>query len=186
MTLAHDWQRAGIAVVAAAVAFGVGAALHGKFASMDPEGEVVDPVVRPATRPAMPATAPDSSASGSRLDAAVAFNPFGPLNQGLSAALGQPNAVAPAPKPKKVKQEAPPPPPSPAVPTLPFLAIGSLTGAEIAGGRPVAFLQQHDQLLVVHAGQSIGDTYRVESITPQRIEFVYLPLMQRQSLPLAP
>jgi hypothetical protein len=64
--------------------------------------------------------------------------------------------------------------------------MGSISGADVTGGQPVAFLQQQDRLLIVHAGESVGGSWRVESITPQRIEFTYLPLMQRQSLPLAP
>jgi Tfp pilus assembly protein PilP len=157
--------------------------------------DAVDDVVAPAERMSAPGVAAASAtaelaapASAARLESDVAFNPFGALSAGAPAALGQPKE-APPPSRKPVKQAvaAPPaPPPAPVAPPLPFVAIGSIVGADVTGGQPVAFLQQQDQLLVVHAGESLGNTYRVESITAQSVELTYLPLKQRQSLPLAP
>jgi hypothetical protein len=37
-------------------------------------------------------------------------------------------------------------------------------------------------VLLVKVGDDIAKTYRVESISPQRIEFTFLPLQQRQVL----
>lgn len=71
-------------------------------------------------------------------------------------------------------------------PPLPFTAVGAISGTEVTGGKLVAFIRQQDQLLVIKAGDAIGQTYRVESITAQKIEFTYLPLMQRQVLALVP
>lgn len=189
MKTASAWQKVGIAALAAGSAFGVGAWIRTHSSSGEASDEVVAPVVRAtpsASASAAAASDTPTAATLTRLEPDVAFNPFGPLNLGTPAALGQPSA--PPPKPKKAKQVAvpAPPPPAPTAPPLPFVAMGSLNGAEVTGGQPVAFLQQQDQLLVVRAGQPVGNNYRVESITSQRIEFTYLPLMQRQSLPLAP
>ncbi|MBA2674829.1 MAG: secretion system X translation initiation factor, partial [Ramlibacter sp.] len=78
------------------------------------------------------------------------------------------------------------PAPPPVAPPLPFTAVGAIEGAHVAEGRPVAFVKQQEQLLLVRAGDTIGQTYRVEAVTSQKIEFIYLPLMQRQTLALSP
>jgi hypothetical protein len=189
MKTSSAWHRSGIAALAAVSAFGVGALLRTPPGSSESPDEVVSPVLR-APRAASAATnsAATPAPTASRLEPEVAFNPFGPLNFGTPAALGQPSA--PPEPPKKAKQAPPPPPPpplpAPTAPPLPFVALGSLAGADVTGGQTLAFLQQQDQLLVVRAGDAVGNTYRVNSITPQRIEFTYLPLNQRQFLPLSP
>lgn len=78
------------------------------------------------------------------------------------------------------------PPPPPVAPPLPFTAVGAISGEGVTDGKLVAFIKQQDQLLLVRAGDTVGQTYRVDSVTSQRIEFTYLPLMQRQVLALAP
>jgi hypothetical protein len=187
-----SWQKLVVAGVAGLAAFGVGALMRGHSSATDAADDVVAPAARVgASAPAVSAPAPESTraAPAARLESEVAFNPFGALSAGAPAALGQPKDAPPPPPPRKaVKQVPAPPPPAPApvAPPLPFVVIGSLVGADIAGGQRVAFLQQQDQLLVVRAGESLGANYRVESISAQSIEFTYLPLKQRQSLPLAP
>ena len=126
-----------------------------------------------------------------RLLGPIIHDPFTPLNTASPpASTAQSNGnVAPDPG-LKARSAKPPEPvapaPPPVAPPLPFVAVGSVEGAELTNGRPVAFIRQQDQLLVVHAGDTIKQTYRVDSITTQRIEFTYLPLMQRQTLALAP
>lgn len=71
-------------------------------------------------------------------------------------------------------------------PPLPFVAVGAIQGTQVTDGQPVAFIRQQDQLIVVRAGDAIGQNYKVESISARAIELTYLPLMQRQSLALAP
>lgn len=130
----------------------------------------------------------------------VAHNPFGQLNllAGMELAAGNnanstrrlpTSTKAPKPKvqppPPIVVVETPPPPP-PTAPTLPFTVVGGISGQQIAGGRPVAFLRQRDEVIVVRSGDEIDKTYRVESITPEKIEFTYLPLQERQTLSLRP
>lgn len=129
-----------------------------------------------------------------RLRGGVTHNPFAALNNGvpLPAFAASTPAAKPAPVAKAavapVVSPAPPPAPPtpPTAPPLPFVAVGAIEGAQVTGGQPVAFIRQQEQLLVVRAGDAIGQTYKVVSISPTAIEFTYLPLMQRQSLALAP
>lgn len=136
----------------------------------------------------------------------VIQNPFGDLN--LMARADQDDLptmptvpAAPAPeKKRKAKTVLPPlpppvqvaaplpiPAPLPATaPPIPFTVAGAIQGKQIAEGHPVAFLRQHDEILVVRSGDLIGQSYRVENITAERIEFIYLPLKQRQTLSLTP
>lgn len=131
----------------------------------------------------------------------VAHNPFGNLNllAGVELASSKnPGSTVRIPtsnqarKPKVepppivVIAEAPPPPPPPTAPALPFSVVGGISGQQIAEGRPVVFLRLRDEVLVVRPGDEIDKTYRVETITAQKIEFIYLPLQQRQTLTLAP
>ena len=71
-------------------------------------------------------------------------------------------------------------------PALPFTAVGGISGKQIAEGQPVAFLRQNDEVMAVRPGDEINNTYRVESITTEKIELTYLPLKQRQMLLLRP
>jgi hypothetical protein len=47
------------------------------------------------------------------------------------------------------------------------------------------FLNERGNSIVVSQGDDIHGTYKVEAISADNIEFTYLPLGQRQSLPLA-
>lgn len=136
-----------------------------------------------------------------RMDDHVILNPFGALNlmAGLDldkkpATPGDPRELTPGKKRQaKITSPAPPPqvaavplaPPPPTAPPIPFIAVGAIHGAQIAEGKPVAFLRQGDNVLAVRAGDSIGPSYHVDNISPEKIEFTYLPLKQRQFLPLA-
>lgn len=72
----------------------------------------------------------------------------------------------------------PPPPPKPRAPTLPFQFVGAL---DEDGGRAV-FLLEGTQVHMVRPGDTLGGRYRVERITATSVEFIYLPLKERQSL----
>jgi hypothetical protein len=138
---------------------------------------------------------PASSVTPSRLDARILQNPFAPLN--LHASMDNPVVVAaaatkpemkPAPKAPPPPPQPPPipqPPPPPTAPPLPFVVIGAIRGQGIAQGKPVVFLNEKGTSLVVSQGDDIHGTYKVEAINADTIEFTYLPLGQRQSLPLA-
>lgn len=135
-----------------------------------------------------------------RLNSTVTRNPFGDLNllASLELAAGRNSAATvktvsavarkpkPEPPPPPTIEAPPPPPPPPTAPALPFTVVGGISGQKIAEGRPVAFLRQHDEVMVVRPGDEIGSTYRVETITIDRIDFTYLPLKQRQTLSMKP
>lgn len=154
----------------------------------------------------IPAVEPEPSAavdgandltSASRLGANILRNPFAPLN--LQASVDKPIVVAvaepmpqkkPPPPPPAPPPVAPPivvaqPPPPPTAPPLPFVVLGAIRGLGIADGQPVVFLNDRGTTIAVSAGDAIHGTYKVEAISATAIEFIYLPLGQRQSLALA-
>lgn len=139
-----------------------------------------------------------------RLNGHVARNPFGELNLLASVELAasknsannikgvalasrstKPKMQAPPPPPPAV-ETPPPPPPPPTAPALPFTVVGGISGQRIADGHPTAFLRTGDDIVVVRPGDAIGKTYRVESVSVDKIDFTYLPLMQRQTLSMKP
>jgi hypothetical protein len=69
---------------------------------------------------------------------------------------------------------------APAAPPLPFRVLGSY----VQGGQVVVFLQQNDTNLVVRVGDTIGETYKVDSLDGSALKLRYLPLDQVQSLEL--
>lgn len=79
-----------------------------------------------------------------------------------------------------VPQAPPPPPPRPQAPPLPFRYLGAI----VDDGVRCALLAEGEQLRIVQRGEEIAGRYRVEHIDENRIDFVYLPLKQRQSLPV--
>jgi len=88
-----------------------------------------------------------------------------------------PAAAVPDPVP------APPADAAPAAagaPPLPFRVLGSYVQA----GQLVVFLQQNDMNHVVRVGDTIGDTYKVDSLDGSALKLRYLPLDQVQTLEL--
>lgn len=80
--------------------------------------------------------------------------------------------IAPPPRPPK--------PPPPTAPSLPFTFVGLL---EKGSARPQAFLAKGDALLVVAAGDTIdNNTYRIETLSAQKIVITYLPMDIQQTL----
>lgn len=67
-----------------------------------------------------------------------------------------------------------------AAPPLPFRVMGSFEQA----GQTIVFLQQNDLNHAVRAGDTIGATYKVESVTGAVMTLRYLPLNQVQTLDL--
>jgi len=126
---------------------------------------------RPASIAAEPAARVDSRVQLGELDltkleraapgAAPGADPFAPKSF----------APAQAPQPAaRAKPEAPP---------LPFRYLGKL----IEDGKLLVFLANGAESLAVTAGARIGD-YRVDKVTESEIQFTYLPLKTKQSLPL--
>jgi hypothetical protein len=82
-----------------------------------------------------------------------------------------------------VRSFLPPPLPAapaaaPVAPPLPFRYSGMLED----GGAPAAFVASGEQIRVVRAGDVLDGHYRVAAIGRSRIDFIYLPLNESQSL----
>ena len=100
--------------------------------------------------------APASAGAGPAVD------PFAPKN----FAPPQPEQRAAAP----AKPEAPP---------LPFRYLGKL----IEDGKLSVFLANGAESVTARAGERIGD-WRVDKVTESEVQFTYMPLKTKQSLPL--
>lgn len=72
----------------------------------------------------------------------------------------------------------PPPVQRPMAPPLPFHYSGMLED----GGSTMVFLAEGAQMRSVRAGEVLDGRYRVSAISPGRIDFIYLPLNETQSL----
>jgi len=78
------------------------------------------------------------------------------------------------------------PPPTPAkaaaplAPPLPFTYFGRM----LEDGRAVVFLAQGERTFTVGAGDTIDHRYRVEEIGRESVVLTYLPLQQKQTLPI--
>ncbi|MEO8024120.1 hypothetical protein [Polaromonas sp.] len=148
------------------------------------------------TSPAMGRTETSGSgeslqASGSRMNRVVVRDPFGllaPEPVAMPVPSTPPTAAPPSRTVAKVVAPAPsgppPPPPAPVAPPLPFTAVGFIQGKRIGDGQQQTFIQQGDKLTVIRQGDTINSTYRVDDINTERVIVTYLPLGQKQSLPL--
>lgn len=153
-----------------------------------------------AALPVLPppiASLPTTPVAPRRMDAGILQNPFGALNLLVTVeSLSQPVPVAVAEvkvtrPPKKVKVPSPPVivqapvvPPEPVEPPLPYRLLGSIQGSRIGDGAPVVFLSNGSNTLAVRAGDEIDNTYRVERIDADKVEFMYLPQKKLQWLPI--
>lgn len=82
------------------------------------------------------------------------------------------------PPPLPAKALPPVAPAAPVAPPLPFTYVGKKLEADVWE----VYLQRGEQSFLVRMGATIEGTYRVDSITPQRLNVTYLPLGQSQSL----
>jgi len=84
----------------------------------------------------------------------------------------------PPPPPPTAAELNPPPPPPPTAPPLPFQYLGKAA----ADGRWEVYLGRGEQTFVVHKGEQIDGTYRVDAIAPPTMTMTYLPMNQVQQL----
>ena len=106
-----------------------------------------------------PALQPEGDPFGPR-----SFRPAPPKAKVLSAAAAAQSAASPPP-------QAPP---------LPFAYIGRLSEDRDT----TVFLALGDRNLVVKPGDTIDNTYKLEEISDSAVVLTYLPLGQRQALPI--
>jgi hypothetical protein len=148
----------------------------------DSDAELVAPRVAP-------------SADEARRDAGATSRPVQqsvPVRESppQSSTLLLPQARKPFPKegadfaaPLSFRPVLPPPAPeaarAPVAPPLPFRFIGAIE----EGALRRAFIMDGTQLHIVGPGDLVDGRYRVERVEPGFIEFTYLPLGRRQTLP---
>ena len=100
--------------------------------------------------------------------------------------LERARADAPAADPFAPKNFAPPQPEQraaapakPEAPALPFRYLGKL----IEDGKLSVFLANGEESVTAKSGERIGD-WRVDKVTESEVQFTYLPMKIKQSLPL--
>lgn len=187
------------------VTAGLGSFLLPFWMQMDaqPDDDLVTPVSREQRQKTARTTSPGASAgisteampssenaqpSNFRMNRVVVRDPFGQLMPDTVAIAAPPPPPPPLQRKPVVKVVVaagpPPPPPAPVAPPLPFTAIGFIQGQRIGDGQQQTFIQQGEKLTVIRQGDTINNTYRVDTITAERIVVTYLPLGQKQTLPL--
>jgi hypothetical protein len=87
--------------------------------------------------------------------------------------------VAPPPPPPAPVVVVVPPPPT--APPLPFSVMGSYARP---GDATVYFLTRGDRVFDVHIGDTIDNTYSVDSVANGQLQLTYKPLNIQQFLPL--
>lgn len=87
----------------------------------------------------------------------------------------------PEPQPPPAPPPPAPPPPAPVAPPLPFAYVGRLAEE---GQETLYYLEHGAQVLTVKAGATIGSDYRLIGRGAGGLEFHYLPLDERQTLPV--
>jgi hypothetical protein len=138
-----------------------------------------------------PASAPSSAAAGKPVEApgAATAAPGAPdlptRNQIDRSAAKDPFAARgwlpppPPPSPAPVVPVVAEAPPAPTAPPVPFKFVGLI---EEKTAKPAAFIAKGDALFVVHVGDVVENTYRVESFNSAQVVVTYLPLQQRQTI----
>jgi hypothetical protein len=84
-------------------------------------------------------------------------------------------------QPRAPQKKAPPPPapPPPQAPPLPYQYLGRW----IEKGDTLVYLARQDRNYLARLGQTLDGTYRIESISDDRLVLRYLPLGTAQILP---
>jgi hypothetical protein len=72
------------------------------------------------------------------------------------------------------------PPPAPTPPPMPY----RLAGQVVHDGAARVVLAREERVITVREGDTLDDEYRVESIRPDGVTLVYLPLAARETLPV--
>jgi hypothetical protein len=175
------------ALLAMAVACGIAVLASGSLTRVE-DADVVAPVVRDRT-PAVAGKAPAKAGTPSAAELVATLTP--PNRDDVSAdASGNPfksSNWAPAPPPSRavVPVVAAPvavAPPAPVAPPLPYSFVGKL---EAKNSKPRAFLSKGDALVIVSPGDVLdNNTYRVDAFEQTGVVLTYLPLNQRQVIPI--
>jgi hypothetical protein len=163
------------------------------FGNKTPTGEIAEPVARAerasaSARRSEPSDSPRSQARGEKSSAStgstISVLAIRPRDQLMGVGQAQPHpdglfsshSWTPPPPPPP----PPAPPPKPTAPPLPFAFIGK----KMEDGKWEVYLSHGDQTYVARDKSELEGVYRVESIKPPFITFLYLPLKETQVLPI--
>jgi hypothetical protein len=137
-------------------------------AALTAQGSGAAPAVgSPQATPA--GAAAPSLPTRSRFAASASNDPFAPKGW----------LPPPPPPPPAAAALPPPPPPAPTAPPVPFRFVGLI---EEKAAKPAAFIAKGEALFVVHVGDVVESTYRIESFNSAQVVITYLPLQQRQTI----
>ena len=103
-----------------------------------------------------------------------------PERRGLTRTQGE-LFGAPPPPPKPITKKAQPPAPvaaAPVAPPVPYRFAGKVR----KGSEEEVLISKGDAVFPVKAGDTLDGTYKVESISAERIDLVYLPLGTRDRI----
>lgn len=140
------------------------------------------PVAVPVAVPAPAAQRPATKGGSLRIDLLRRDTQQPPERDAFAAHSWQPPPPPPPPVKKQVVVPEPAPePPPPAAPPLPFTYLGAF---ETAGAKQVFYLVEGDKVHAVTEGETVNDIYQIETVTPEEMVLVYLPLKIKQTLAL--
>jgi hypothetical protein len=176
MPLRRDVLVRGVLVVAVTASLGLFAA--GGDAPTPPAPAPALPGPAPA---AAPAPRPQAKADALRHDLLRREAHQRPEGDAFAAHSWQPPPPPPPPVKKPVAAPEPAPEPPPAAPPLPFTFLGAF---ETEGAKQVFYLVEGDKLHAVTEGEIVNEIYQVETVTPEEMVLMYLPLKIRQTLAL--
>jgi hypothetical protein len=168
MALRRDVLVRGVLVVAVTASLGLFAA----------GGDAPAPA---APAPAAPAPRPQAKADALRHDLLRREAHQRPEGDAFAAHSWQPPPPPPPVKKPVAAPEPAPEPPPPAAPPLPFTFLGAF---ETAGAKQVFYLVEGDKVHAVTEGEIVNEIYQVETVTPEEMVLMYLPLKLRQTLAL--
>ena len=103
-----------------------------------------------------------------------------PLGQSQSPLFESQNWLPPPPKPTPAERAKAARPPPPVAPPLPYTFAGRL----VHDGKLSLLLAKGDEVIPIKEGETLDGVYKVESITQTQITLVYLPLNQKQTIPV--
>ena len=161
-------RRAAVVVVALAL---IASVVAGR------EEPSADPQREPASAPATGEPTPQASLPDLDLDKLIRASRTNKITDLFASKAFMP---APPPAAVAITPAPPPPPPAPAAPALPFRYFGKW----VDGEKTIVFLWQNNEGRSVSAGDTVDGTYQIESITESSVNFIYLPLGSKQTLPI--
>ena len=158
---------AGAAAFSAAYWFNKPADLEVAVAQPASPSSSISSVSRPAASPSMPA------------HSSLQTPERGVISSTNEKDVFSPHSWLPPPPPPPVLPPAPRA--KPVAPPLPFSFFGTL---DEQGAARRVFLTKGEQLIIVKANDVVDGRYRIDRITESSVELTYLPLNQKQNIPI--